>query len=228
MESTNEVIIQFDQIAKKYDEQRKKLIPCFHDFYQISVALANTTREAPAILDIGAGTGLFSSLVLEKYPNAHLTLIDISEKMLDVAKVRFQDRANVTYIVDDYTKHEFNEKFDIIISALSIHHLTELEKKNLYSTVFSLLNDNGVFINADQVLGHTDYIETLYKDDWKQKVESSGLSQEEISAAYERTKLDKMSTLDDQLTWLKEIGFSDVDCVYKYYNFVVFTGRKQG
>lgn len=227
MESTNEVMIQFDQIAKKYDEQRKKLIPCFHDSYQISVALANTTKEAPAILDIGAGTGLFSSLVLEKYTNAHLTLIDISEKMLDVAKVRFQDRPQVTYIVDDYTKHEFNEKFDIIISALSIHHLPDLEKKNLYSTVFSLLNDNGVFINADQVLGHTDYIESLYKDDWKQKVESSGLSQDEIAAAYERTKLDKMSTLDDQLTWLKEIGFSDVDCVYKYYNFVVFTGRKQ-
>ncbi|SHI13111.1 tRNA (cmo5U34)-methyltransferase [Desulfosporosinus lacus DSM 15449] len=58
------------------------------------------------------------------------------------------------------------------------------------------------------------------------KVENSGLSKEEILSAYERVKLDKMSTLDDQINWLKGIGFTDVDCVYKYFNFVVLYGRK--
>ncbi len=45
-------------------------------------------------------------------------------------------------------------------------------------------------------------------------------------ASYERTKLDKMATLDQQLSWLTEIGFADVDCMYKYYNFVVMFARK--
>jgi len=62
-----------------------------------------------------------------------------------------------------------------------------------------IFNDEGLFINADQVLGRTTYLDSLYKTDWKNKVEASGLS---------------------------NIGFSDVDCIYKYYNFVVLYGRK--
>ncbi|EGW36985.1 hypothetical protein [Desulfosporosinus sp. OT] len=104
--------------------------------------------------------------------------------------------------------------------------LTEEEKKRLYHDIYLSLNKKGVFINADQVLGSTPFIEFLYTRDWKNKVETSGLYKEEISSAYERAKLDKMALLDDQISWLKDIGFLDVDCVYKYFNFVVLFGRK--
>lgn len=222
----SEVTVKFNENASQYDGQRKKLIPCFDDFYSIAISIAETNIHNPNILDIGAGTGLLSFLILEKFPKANLTLIDLSEKMLDVAKERFKTNPNFTYIMDDYTKYKFNKKYDVIISSLSIHHLTGDEKKQLYHNIYSNLNENGVFINADQVLGGTPYIESLYKRDWKYKVENSGLSKGEILSAYERTKLDKMSTLDDQIKWLKEIGFLDVDCVYKYFNFVVLFGRK--
>ncbi|MDD3364864.1 MAG: SAM-dependent methyltransferase, partial [Syntrophomonas sp.] len=66
---------KFNDIAINYDSQRRKLIPCFDDFYSIAVAVAETSNETPNILDIGAGTGLLSSFVLEKIPNANLTLI---------------------------------------------------------------------------------------------------------------------------------------------------------
>ncbi len=222
----NTVKVKFDQIARNYDDQRRKLIPCFDDFYQIPVSIADMTTNSPNILDIGAGTGLFSACMLAKYPKAKVTLIDISEKMLEVAKLRFKNQSNVKYVVGDYTKHVFNEEFDIVISSLSIHHLTDTEKKNLYAKIFTIMKNNSILINADQVLGTSPYVESLYKEDWKKKVEGSGLSNDEICSAYERTKLDKMSTLDDQMNWLKEIGFSDVDCIYKYFNFVVLFGRK--
>lgn len=222
----NTVKTTFDQIARDYDDQRKKLIPCFEDFYRIPVSIANTTNDSPHILDIGAGTGLLSSFMLARYPNAKVTLIDLSEKMLEVAKSRFENHPHVTYLVGDYTKHPFDEQFDLVVSSLSIHHLTDTEKRNLYGKIFSLLKNNSLFINADQVLGSSPAIETLYKEDWKKKIEASGLTEDERLAAYERTKLDKMSRLEDQLNWLKEVGFSDVDCIYKYFNFVVFFGRK--
>lgn len=220
------VKVKFNENASQYDSQRKKLIPCFDDFYTIATSIAETNANPPSILDIGAGTGLLSSFILDKFPDANVTLIDISENMLEVAKERFKDKPNVTFIIDDYTKYKFDEKFDVVISSLSIHHLTEDEKKRLFHDIYSSLNNNGVFINADQVLGSTPFIEALYTRDWKNKVETSGLSKEEISSAYERAKLDKMSSLDDQINWLKDIGFLDVDCVYKYFNFVVLFGRK--
>ena len=217
---------KFNEHANQYDQQRKKLIPCFDDFYSIPVSIINTKKKNPSILDIGAGTGLFSSFLLEKYPNAKITLIDLSEKMIDISKKRFKGNPNVHYIIDDYTEHKFTNSFDIIISSLSIHHLNDSEKEKLYKKIFSILNSDGVFVNSDQVLGHTPFIEKMYRGDWVQKIESSGLTRSELEAAYERTKLDKMATLDKQLTWLKESGFKDVDCVYKYFNFVVMYGKK--
>lgn len=225
-QSINYIMQKFNENAAQYDSQRVKLIPCFHDFYTIPVSLINTKSKNPTVLDIGAGTGLLSSLILEKYPAAKMTLIDISEKMFDVAKERLSNFPDVKYILSDYTTYEFDGEFDIIVSALSIHHLTDTEKKDLYQKAFSMLKKGGLFINADQVLGQTPFLEALYKSDWNDKIESSGLSQEELAAAHERTKLDKMSTLEDQLNWLRESGFEDVDCVYKYFNFVVLYGRK--
>lgn len=222
----NEVKETFNENAAHYDQQRKKLIPCFDDFYSIPVSIIETKTETPSVLDIGAGTGLFSSFIKEKYPHASVTLIDLSEKMMDAARTRFADDQKIDYILGDYTEHEFDRTFDMIVSSLSIHHLSDEEKRSLYHKIFSLLNQGGIFINADQVLGHTPFIESLYKNDWKQKIENSGLTSGELQAAYERTRLDQMAPLEDQIQWLKESGFHDVDCIYKYFNFVVLVGRK--
>jgi tRNA (cmo5U34)-methyltransferase len=88
------------------------------------------------------------------------------------------------------------------------------------------MDSKGLFINADQILGRTTFLEALYTTDWRGKAKAADLNQNELSSALERMKLDKMATLDQQLTWLQEIGFEDVDCVYKYYNFVVMFARK--
>ncbi|GAB6989237.1 class I SAM-dependent methyltransferase [Paenibacillus pini] len=227
MDGRNEVSSKFDEVAYAYDAQRRKLIPCFNDFYQTSVSLADTSVKRPNILDLGAGTGLFSSLLLEKYPEAEITLIDLSSKMLEVAESRLARYSNVNYVLDDYTNYIALDKYDLIVSALSIHHLSDSDKMKLYKNTLLNLKANGVFINADQVLGHTEAIDMMYRGDWKSKVEASSLSREEKDSAYERTKIDRMTPLQTQLNWLQDVGFDDVDCVYKYYNFVVMYGKKR-
>jgi len=217
---------KFDDISLDYDRQRKQLIPCFEDFYRSAVASIEWTSERPSVLDIGAGTGIFSSFLLGKFPDARLTLIDISGKMIEVAKQRFKGIDRIKYEVCDYSEHSFDGMYDIIISALSIHHLCDEQKLALYKKCYLSLNKNGIFINCDQVLGATEYLDSLYKKQWKLSIESSGLQIDEITSAYERVKLDKEATLSQQLRWLQEAGFSDVDCVYKYYHFAVMFGRK--
>lgn len=218
---------KFDEISKKYDSQRRMLIPCFDEFYDISVSVADAKTNTPQILDIGAGTGLLSSFLLNRYPEARITLIDISEKMLEVARQRFSGNENIKYVVGDYTKLNLSEEFDLVVSALSIHHLEDSDKKELLRKCYSVLKPNGIFINADQVIGETPYIDSLNKKRWKQSIEKSGLPREEILSAYERMKLDKETTLKQQLEWFTEIGLKDVSCIYKYYTFAVMFGRKE-
>ncbi|MCY9662115.1 class I SAM-dependent methyltransferase [Paenibacillus chondroitinus] len=227
--NNNQLITKFNEVAEKYDGQRRKLIPCFDDFYGTATSLVQPQTAAPRILDLGAGTGLLSSYILGQYPDAKLTLIDLSQGMLDIAKLRFGEmNANLTIQAGDYTAFESDEPFDCVVSALSIHHLEDQAKQNLYARIFKLLKPGGIFVNADQVLGRSPFLDHLYRADWEAKIEATDLTREALQAAYERTKLDKMAPLDQQLAWLKASGFADVDCVYKYYNFVVMFAQKPG
>ncbi len=215
----------FNEIAQQYDEQRRQFIPCFDDFYTLPLHVMDYAGDAPEVLDIGGGTGLFSSFVLQKYPNAKLTLIDLSDQMLECAKLRFGQR-EVTYLNADYTTYEFAKQFDIIISALSIHHLTAEDKRALYGRCYPLLREGGVFVNADVVCSAYPEVERMFIDIWKESLQHSTLPREEIEKGYKRMEYDKPSTVQDQLGWLKEAGFSAVECLYKYYHYAVMYAKK--
>lgn len=217
---------QFDNISEKYDVQRKQLLPCFDDFYTLPLTMLDFQGEEPEVLDIGSGTGLFSSFLLKIYPRAKITLIDLSEKMLDIAQKRFREQNDFVYIADDYTTCTFNKKFDIILSSLSIHHLSASNKADLYRKCYDWLNPEGIFINADQVLSPSSSTEAKFSSLWKKSVENSTLSPEEIAQAYERIKFDQPSTLAEQLAWLKQAGFQGIDVIYKYYHFCVMYAKK--
>lgn len=217
---------KFNEVAERYDHQRESLIPCFHDLYGITVDLAESKSSKPKILDIGAGTGLLTKFLFEKYPEAEFTLIDMSEEMLKVAKSRFEDFNNFKYIIADYTTHDFEKSFDLIVSSLSIHHLEDNDKEKLYKKIYNALNEDGIFLNADQVIGPTHKLDKDYQMNWMKIIDNSDLSESEKRGAAERMKFDKPATLEDNLKWLRNCGFEDVDAYYKYYNFVIFYAKK--
>jgi tRNA (cmo5U34)-methyltransferase len=222
----NDVKEQFGNISKKYDEQRKYLIPCFNDFYTVCLPFIKSVANAKSVLDIGAGTGLFSQLIYEKEPQLQFTLADISAPMLSVAKKRFEGLNNFNFIELDLSTDKIPGKYDIIISGLAIHHLEDDHKQKLYSHIYNALNEGGIFINADQVTGRTMLFDSFYKYHWRETASSSGLDHEALIQAFERTKLDKFSSLESQLKMLENAGFTEVDCIYKYMNFAVFGGFK--
>lgn len=226
---TKRMIIQeqFNAIAKDYDKQRQLFIPCFDDFYGMAIEGLTLTMEEPTILDIGAGTGLLTEMVLQKYPSAHVELIDISSEMLQVAENRLKVYPNVIIINSDINDIPLKgNRYDAIVSSLAIHHLTDNDKIKLYHKIFHGLKNNGIFIHAEQVLALNEQLQRVYHNAWLEKITHSGLSEDAIRQGLERVKLDKRTPLETQLNWLKEIGFSNVDCLYKYYDFAVMKAEK--
>jgi len=217
----------FDAGADQYDRQRRMVIPCFNDFYQTAIDLIpfNGT-DSFTFLDLGAGTGLLTAFIISAFPNATVTLMDLSEKMLEKAQERFSLNKRVNFLVWDYSHSTLPEEYNLIVSAMSIHHLSDNEKKSLYQRVFDALKREGAFINADLVKGETDQVEQKYQDTWMNWIKEAGLSKNELLKIIDRMRYDRPSSLNIQLQWLKEIGFSNVDCYYKYFNFAVYSGRK--
>jgi len=218
----------FDATASRYDAQRKWIIPEMDDYYRAAVWAAECRNPRPAILDIGAGTGLLSALMIQKFPDAHLTLVDLSESMLILAKERFAERKDVRYITGDYSSVGFAGRYDLICSALSIHHLEHEDKHRLYCKIFDALNPGGMFVNADQVLGETAAANRRYMAYWDEFLVPCPLSfKDKKQMLYRRDTFDKNEKLSVQLAWMADCRFTDIDLVYKNRLFVVFTGRKE-
>jgi tRNA (cmo5U34)-methyltransferase len=227
-EKSGKVRASFDQAAANYDSSRRLLVPCFEEFYRTAVAMAPFEPEqAIRVLDLGSGTGLLASFVLQHYPQARLTLVDISTEMLQKARQRFQRAGERVAILElDYNTQDLPGQYDLIVSALSIHHLEAEEKRRLFQKLFHSLQPGGAFINADHIEAPTPTLFQTYKELWIARTRELGVDEADLQAALERTKLDRLSTLEDQLRWLQQCGFRDVDCYYKWLHFAVFGGRR--
>lgn len=228
MEALQEIQNQFNAVSEKYDRQRRFLIPCFDDFYGTALALSEEVVNVKNILDIGAGTGLMSAFFHEKYPNANITLVDISGDMLRKAQERFSGKENISFLNADFATVDLPENhFDLVVSGLAIHHLPDTLKQQLFGKIAKTLNNDGWFINADQVLGETEIVEKIYTENWKNHVQQNpNLTEEEKNSAFERIKVDIMAPLKAQLTWIETAGMKNANCYYQYHNFVVFAANK--
>ena len=222
---------QFNAVSEQYDGQRRALIPCFDLFYQTAAELAAAVPNVRHVLDLGAGTGLMSAFVHTRCPQAEFILADISMQMLAKAQERFCGLPNFHFIEQDLTRLAPDSRlpengFDLIVSALAIHHLDNPQKQTLFRQIARLLAPNGRFINADQVLGETASAETAYTEHWRRHVTAHpDLSAEAKAAAFERIKLDRMATLSDQFQWLTAVGLPPT-LYFRHYNFVVFAADK--
>ena len=181
---------QFNLVAKSYDENRKKFIPCFDDYYISSTDfIARTLNYEPKLIyDLGSGTGLLSSFWYRHFPKSEYVLIDIAEEMLDVAKKRFSGSANIKYKVLDYSESMPEGNPDLIISALSIHHLENTDKKRLFKRVYESLEDDRLFVNYDQFCSDSSVINEKIEEYWINGIKKSGVSEIEYARWIERKK----------------------------------------
>jgi tRNA (cmo5U34)-methyltransferase len=210
--------------AETYDSERRRLVPCFEDFYgTVGELVARFCPDSPRILDLGAGTGLLSATIVQRVPTAKFHLLDASPDMLQKASFRLsghQFQMSVQSLDSELPPGSFHG----IVSALAIHHLADAGKRALYSRILSSLTPGGIFINAEQVSGTSRRVQELFETVHLDRARALGSSDAEIAGAIQRMSYDQCATLSDQLQWLTALGFVDVDCFYRSFRFAVFGG----
>jgi SAM-dependent methyltransferase len=160
-------------------------------------------------LDLGTGDGRLLALVGERYPRAHGIGIDASKPMLERAQRRFAGNHSIELLQHDLSEQLPVERnaFDAIVSALAIHHLPDERKRSLFSEIRTLLAPDGTFVNLEIVTSPTPELHNHFRH-------AIGRPRDDPS--------DRLAGLEDQLQWLRDAGFSQVDCRFKWLELALF------
>ena len=167
------------------------------------------------ILDLGTGDGRLLALVKLDHPDAAAVALDFSPTMLEAAQKRFDGNSSVTVRAHNLDRPlPALGKFDAVVSSFAIHHLTHERKRELYAEVYRTLNPGGVFCNLEHVSSPT-------RDLHEEFLRRIGCTPETEDPS------NKLLEVEIQLAWLREIGFVDVDCFWKWRELALLAGRKQ-
>lgn len=219
----------FDDMADDFDARVLKTVPFYIDMLEALVSALPFDKERKiSVVDLGCGTGTISKKVKEYYPNALITCVDFSDKMIRVAKRKLENYTGINYVTCDCKDFDCSAGYDAVVSSLALHHIRdEEEKKDFYKRIFAGLNRDGVFYNADLVLGASDYLQNLNMEKWKEFLLQSVSLEEILKRKRNYEKEDHPFKLIDEIRWLEEADFSDIEIVWKYYHFAVYGGGKR-
>jgi len=163
------------------------------------------------VLDVGTGDGRLIGLIRDVREGVDAVGVDFSEPMLTAARERFEGLAwfvehNLTDPLPDLGT------FDAVVSGFAIHHLPDERKRSLYAELHDLLEPGGVFLNLEHVASATPALNAEF-------LELLGLDEDDPS--------NQLVLVEPQLEWLREVGFVDVDCMWKWRELALLHARKR-
>jgi SAM-dependent methyltransferase len=178
------------------------------------VLLEQVPGDARRVLDLGTGDGRLLALLQIDRSEMFSVGLDISEIMLETARKRFADDGRIELV-----RHDLAEplpalgRFEAVVSSFAIHHLEHERKRALYGEVFDLLEPGGVFANLEHVASPTHRLHLAFFAAIGEPLEDEDPS-------------DRLLDVETQLGWLREIGFEDVDCYWKWLEMALLVGVK--
>lgn len=180
------------------------------------VLLELVPAAAKRVLDLGTGDGRLLALLLRDRPGMAGVGLDFSAVMLAAARRRLAGEDRVELV-----EHDLDDplpplgRFDAVVSSFAIHHLEHERKRSLYAEAFDLLEPGGIFANFEHVASPSDRLHRAFFAAIDEPLENEDPS-------------DRTLDVETQLTWLREIGFEDVDCYWKWREMALLSGVKPG
>jgi len=199
--------------------------------FQLIARIIGARGDAPLrLLDVGAGYGALAAALLDAYPKATATLLDVSEAMIKLGRERMQAYdGRYSYVAGDFAGGSLPDDvgggFDAIVSSLAIHHLPPERIRTLYADIAARLSSGGWFLNLDIVAPDDSEAGEVYR----RVLEEDRIARGETpwpSESGNASHHSEMQPLAEHLGWLREAGLTAVACYSSMLGIALFGGRK--
>lgn len=188
--------------ARDYLDARRD-IPYRAQGYEVVVELVAPCRVT-RVLDLGTGDGYTLGLVLGLHPGATGVGVDVNPEMLRTSHDRFGGEPRAAIVVHDLdVPLPPLGRFDLVVSSFAIHHCLPDRQRALYGEVHQLLEPGGMFLNLEHVASPTPELHEAFLAALGRELEDDDPSNHLVA-------------VETQLAWLRELGFAQVDCLWKW------------
>ncbi len=201
-----------------------------------------TQSQVNSFLDLGCGNGILGQAISAKYPQAQGVFVDISPSMLQAAQENIDNGSGkYSFLLQDFGIHTWCDSldrkisFDVIVSGFAIHHQPDSRKQEIYREIYDLLQPKGIFLNLEHIASRSSlgekafdelFVDSLYA---YHKTHNTNQSKDEIAQQY-YNRNDKnaniLTLVETQCQWLRDMGFTDVDCFFRLLEIALFGGVK--
>jgi len=185
--------------VSRWEKMQGRYLVKRNERFDVIVEMIRDTQDnVTNVVDLGCGTGSVMLRLLQAFPEAHITGIDMDPTLLPLARERlghFRDRAHFIQtdlrdsILMDIVPHPVNA----VVTATAFHWLNEQQIKELYEQISNVLRPGGIFLNADHV-GSTS---PLIQQSWERNREEMRKKERDPDAEEWDTFID---------SYLKELG----------------------
>ena len=221
----------FDWSQERYENLITRVVP---DYFEQESLFVDAVREvAPdeghgpfRVLELGAGTGTLSRLLLQTFPRVGVTAMDVSAVMLAACRqtlAPFGERARV--VEGDFVSDALGSGYRAVVSRLAIHHLNDPGKETLFGRVFAALDAGGVFVISDMIAGATPEESAALMAEWRDYMVARGDDPDEWLQWLVRDD-DLPASVQAQMAWLRATGFEDVRVIWRRAGFAMLRARR--
>lgn len=216
---------EFDLEAPGYDRTARQSMPGYSDLHRTLIwGIPYVGTRSFRVLELGVGTGTLTAQILEGFPRAQLTGIDLSPRMITRARAKLRPyRDRVELIAGDLGAFE-ERTYDVVVSALAIHHLKDADKWRLFRRVYRSLSPGGYFGDGDDHLPEDSIFDTRYAQIASMLPARGGRTGTWTSPQvvwHGHEKFDRPSTVTAELGALERAGFRHVGVPWRFFGQAV-------
>jgi len=223
----------YEKAAACYDTFIRSLVPVFDTMQEHVVETVREVLRPRAPLravELGVGTGILAFRLLSALPIKSYTGYETSDRLALLAQSRLSVfRGKVTISTEDFRYVRWPARTDAVLSTLTLHYLSNKDKRTVFINCFQALKPGGLVVIGDRIISRNTVMAKVYGTRMARfwdTTTKNWLPERRKEHKTQDNPAEEPWYLEDQMRWLGEVGFSEVECVWKDFNYCVFCAVK--